>query len=35
MAEQQFPEPAVGALITDAEGRLFLMRSHSSLLAWR
>jgi nucleoside triphosphatase len=31
MAEQQFPEPTVGALIIDAEGRLFLMRSHK----WR
>ena len=31
MAEQQFPEPTVGALIFDAEGRLFLMSSHK----WR
>ena len=28
MAEQQFPEPTVGALIFDPQGRLFLMRSH-------
>ena len=25
---QRYPEPAVGALIFDPEGRLFLMRSH-------
>jgi len=31
MAEQAFPEPTVGALIFDPEGRLFLMRSHK----WR
>jgi len=31
MAEQQFPEPTVGALIFDPQGRLFLMRSHK----WR
>ena len=29
--EQQYPEPTVGALIFDPEGRLFLMRSHK----WR
>ena len=28
MAEQQYPEPTVGALIFDARDRLFLMRSH-------
>ena len=28
MAEQHYPEPTVGALILDPEGRLFLMRSH-------
>jgi len=28
MAEQQYPEPTVGALIFDAQDRLFLMRSH-------
>ena len=28
MAEQQFPEPTVGALIFNAEGQLFLMKSH-------
>ena len=27
-AEQIYPEPTVGALIFDPEGRLFLMRSH-------
>ena len=31
MAEQQFPEPTVGALIFNPEGKLFLMRSHK----WR
>jgi len=31
MAEQQYPEPTVGALIFDAEGKLFLMSSHK----WR
>lgn len=31
MAEQQFPEPTVGALIFDPDDRLFLMRSHK----WR
>jgi nucleoside triphosphatase len=31
MAQQQYPEPTVGALIMDAEDRLFLMRSHK----WR
>ena len=28
MAEQQYPEPTVGALIFDPQGRLFLMSSH-------
>jgi nucleoside triphosphatase len=28
MQSQQYPEPTVGALIFDPEGRLFLMRSH-------
>jgi nucleoside triphosphatase len=28
MAEQQYPEPTVGALIFNPEGKLFLMRSH-------
>jgi nucleoside triphosphatase len=28
MAEQRFPEPTVGALIFNSEGKLFLMRSH-------
>jgi nucleoside triphosphatase len=28
MAEQQFPEPTVGALIFNREGKLFLMKSH-------
>ena len=28
MSEQRYPEPTVGALIFDPEGRLFLMRSH-------
>ena len=31
MAEQRYPEPTVGALIFNAEGKLFLMRSHK----WR
>lgn len=31
MPEQQFPEPTVGALILNPEGKLFLMRSHK----WR
>lgn len=31
MNEQRYPEPTVGALIFDAEGWLFLMRSHK----WR
>ena len=31
MAEQRFPEPTVGALIFDPEGKLFLMKSHK----WR
>ena len=28
MAEQQFPEPTVGALIFNPQGKLFLMKSH-------
>jgi len=28
MAQQQYPEPTVGALIFDSEDKLFLMRSH-------
>jgi len=28
MPEQQYPEPTVGALIFNPEGKLFLMRSH-------
>ena len=28
MAEQQYPEPTVGALVFNAQGQLFLMRSH-------
>lgn len=28
MAEQQFPEPTVGAIIFNSEGKLFLMKSH-------
>lgn len=28
MADQQYPEPTVGALIFNPEGRLFLMSSH-------
>jgi len=31
MTEQQYPEPTVGALIFDPEGRLLLMKSHK----WR
>jgi nucleoside triphosphatase len=31
MAEQQFPEPTVGALIFNSEDKVFLMRSHK----WR
>ncbi len=31
MPEQQYPEPTVGALILDMQGRLFLARSHK----WR
>ncbi len=31
MAEQQYPEPTVGALIFSPEGKLFLMKSHK----WR
>jgi len=28
MAKQQFPEPTVGALIFNPEGKIFLMKSH-------
>jgi nucleoside triphosphatase len=28
MPEQHYPEPTVGALVFDPEGRLFLMRTH-------
>jgi nucleoside triphosphatase len=28
MAKQQFPEPTVGAMIFDAKGNLFLMKTH-------
>jgi len=31
MGEQQFPEPTVGAMILDREGKVFLMQSHK----WR
>jgi nucleoside triphosphatase len=31
MAEQVYPEPSVGAVITDPEGNIFLMKSHK----WR
>ena len=31
MAEQQYPEPTVGALVFNREGKLFLMKSHK----WR
>lgn len=31
MAKQQYPEPTVGALILNPEGRVFLVRSHK----WR
>jgi nucleoside triphosphatase len=30
-AQQQYPEPTVGALIFDREGKLFLMKSHKWL----
>jgi nucleoside triphosphatase len=30
-AQQQYPEPTVGALIFDPEGKLFLMKSHKWL----
>ena len=29
--QQQYPEPTVGALIIDREGKLFLMKSHKWL----
>ena len=28
MAKQQFPEPTVGAMIFNTEGKLFLMKTH-------
>lgn len=31
MSKQQFPEPTVGALISNPEGKIFLMKSHK----WR
>jgi nucleoside triphosphatase len=31
MTEQQYPEPTVGALVFNSEGKLFLMKSHK----WR
>ena len=31
MSQQRYPEPTVGALIFDPQGRIFLMRSHK----WR
>jgi nucleoside triphosphatase len=34
MAEQQYPEPTVGALIFNAAGKLFLMRSHKWRDGW-
>lgn len=34
MPEQQFPEPTVGAVIINAEGKLFLMRSHKWRDGW-
>lgn len=34
MAEQQYPEPTVGALVFNREGRLFLMRSHKWKGKW-
>ena len=34
MSEQQFPEPTVGAVIINAEGKLFLMRSHKWRDGW-
>ncbi len=34
MAEQQYPEPTVGAFIFNAEGKLFLMSSHKWKGKW-
>ena len=34
MAEQQYPEPTVGALIFNGEGKLFLMSSHKWKGKW-
>jgi nucleoside triphosphatase len=34
MAEQQYPEPTVGALIFNRHGQLFLMRSHKWKGKW-
>jgi len=34
MPEQQYPEPTVGALIFNPEGKLFLMRSHKWKGKW-
>ena len=34
MPEQQYPEPTVGALIFNADGKLFLMRSHKWKGKW-
>jgi nucleoside triphosphatase len=34
MAEQQYPEPTVGALIFNRQGKLFLMRSHKWKGKW-
>jgi nucleoside triphosphatase len=34
MAGQQYPEPTVGALIFNREGKLFLMRSHKWKGKW-
>lgn len=34
MAEQQYPEPTVGALIFNREDKLFLMRSHKWKGKW-
>lgn len=34
MAEQHYPEPTVGALIFNAEGKVFLMRSHKWRSKW-
>jgi nucleoside triphosphatase len=34
MSEQQYPEPTVGALIFNCEGKVFLMRSHKWRHKW-